>query len=624
MLDSLRNLGRTFIGKVLVALLILGTASFGISNVIFDLGGNTVARVGDADISAREFQRSYNAQLNQYAQQTGRVPTPAEAESLGIPSVVLMRLGADTALARLGQTYGLGVSDSRLGQMVRQDPSFAGAVGQFDRASFVRVLQQSGFTEAEYFELQAQAARRQQLSAAFLADYSLPETAMQLVGRYAGDTRTIDYFVLGDESLLPPAEPTEEELAAYLTENQSRFRTVETRTAQIMILSPQSLADGIDITEEAIAAEFERTRDQRAASERRTIQQVVLNTDALRSAFEEGLAAGRSFDDLVDETGASVIELGTLARSEVADPNLAREAFALDPSTFAIIPGIGGRRAINVTAIESGSTATLDETRDPIRQSLALAEARRQQTQVLDQIEEFRAALRPLPEIAERFGLTVETVDVSATGAGLEGIEELPAGGSQLVATALFAAVEGRLAPGVALGSNAHAWFDLEAIEPARDQTLDEVRDAVVAAITAERTAAALAEQVDTVVARLDGGEDFANVAISLNQFPELSPPLGRNGDGSAVLTTEVAEAVFSGGIGHSGAARNANGDYVIFKVVDVVPAPEGSAERVRDFLQTSARNALYAEFVSGLRDTAGLRINQQALTNLLATATGN
>ena len=44
----------------------------------------------------------------------------------------------------------------------------------------------------------------------------------------------------------------------------------------------------------------------------------------------------------------------------------------------------------------------------------------------------------------------------------------------------------------------------------------------------------------------------------------------------------------------------------------------------VFDHSSTTFRNALYAEFVSGLRDTAGLRINQQALTNLLATATGN
>jgi peptidyl-prolyl cis-trans isomerase D len=624
MLDRLRNLGRTFIGKLIVALLIVGTASFGISNVIFDLGSNTVARVGNAEISARDFQRAYNAQLNTFSRQTGRVPTPAEAEQMGIPSIVLTRLGAEAALGQLGKDYGLGVSDARLGQMVRQDPSFAGAVGQFDRASFVRVLQQNGFTEAEYFELQAQAARRQQLTLALFGDVSVPDTAMQLVGRYAADTRTIDYFTIGAEGILPPAEPTEDELTAYLTEHQSEFRTSETRTVDMLVLTPESLASGIEISDEAIAAEYERTRSQRVASERRTIHQVALTTDELRTAFEQGLAAGRSFDDLVDETAARVTDLGTLARSEIADPSLARAAFELEVGTFSIIPGVGGRRAVNVSAVQGGTEATLEEVRDDIRQSLALAEARRQQVQVLDQIEELRAALRPLPEIAERFGLDIATTEVTAAGGGLEQIAALPATAHTQVATGIFAATEGRLPPTVTLGSNAHVWFDLKSVSPARDQTLDEVRDAVVAALTDERVAAALAAEVADIETRLEAGEDLSALAISLNQFPVLSPPIGRNGDGTPVLSPEVGSAVFGGGPGHRGTALNGNGDYVVFQVVDVTEAPEGSADRVEEFIQNSARDALYADFISGLRDTAGLRINPQALQNLLATSTGN
>ena len=37
-------------------------------------------------------------------------------------------------------------------------------------------------------------------------------------------------------------EPTEEELAAYLTEHQAEFRTQETRTTDVLVLSPEALA----------------------------------------------------------------------------------------------------------------------------------------------------------------------------------------------------------------------------------------------------------------------------------------------------------------------------------------------------------------------------------------------
>src|SRR5688572_948989 len=170
MLDSLRAFARTWPAKVFFAVLVLSFALFGISNVIFDLGGNTIARVGDQEITVREFQRAYNRQMNAIGQQYGTFPTNEEAAAMGIPNSVISQLGAQEAINQLGQDFGLGVSDDRLSKMLREDPSFAGTLGGFDRNSFVAVLQQNGFTEAEYFETQADASRRQQVASALFAD----------------------------------------------------------------------------------------------------------------------------------------------------------------------------------------------------------------------------------------------------------------------------------------------------------------------------------------------------------------------------------------------------------------------------------------------------------------------
>src|SRR5690606_19560476 len=236
-----------------------------------------------------------------------------------------------------------------------------------------------------------------------------------------------------------------------------------------------------------------------------------------------------------------------------------------------------------------------------------------------DQIEELRAAFRPLPEIAERFGLELKEVTLTADGAELAEVPGIPEGSQGRVAAERFDADQGDLAPTIPISANNNIWFDLKRVEPARDQTLDEVRDQIVAALTEERTTAAIKAEVEKILGRLESGESFADVAASLNQFPTLSQPLSRSGDGTPVLNQTVANEAFNGPEGHFGAAQNGDGDQVVFQVVEVIPAETGSVAEARAYLDEATRQSLYAEFISGLRDEASIRVNQQTLNQILA-----
>ena len=620
MLDNLRRIGRTWFGKVLGAFLLVGLAGFGISNVILDFGANSVAKVGDEDISVRDFQRAYSDDLNRVAQQIGQVPDSQQALAMGVPSGTLNRLASEAAINQVGERMGIGVSEDRLSKMLRADPSFAGTLGQFEPELFRLVLQRGGFTEAEYFDLQAKAARRQQVAAGLFADAAVPTAAAELLNRYTGDIRTIDYFVVNAQSIPPVAEPTEEELANYLTEHQDQFRTVEKRTADILVLTLDSLAATKTITDEEIAAEYERTKENRVRIEKRTIRQAPLATEAQQGWFERGKTAGKGFDELVAEAGIEVTDLGTLARSEITDTALADAAFGLAAGDFAIIPGVGGKRAVSVTAIEPGGQIPLEEVREEIRRSLALAKARAEYIDILDQVEELRAAFQPLDQIAERFGLPLNEVALTASGAELADAPALPEEQRGRVAAAVFSASEDKLAPTVSISANSNVFFDLKSVEPARDQTLDEVRDDVMAALVEQRTQEALTAQVEDVMARIEAGEAFADVATSLNQFSILSEPFGRSGaTGTPVIDQRVAGAAFAGGPGHVGSAINGDGDHVVFQVVEITPAPEGQFAEAEQFLEDSTRQSLYSDFVSGLVSEAGVRVNQQALNQVLA-----
>jgi peptidyl-prolyl cis-trans isomerase D len=619
MLNALRAFAKSWVGWLFAGICIVGLAGFGITNVITSLGSNTVARVGDTDISAREFSRAYNVQLNAAAQQLGMLPTPEQALAFGIPSSVLARLASDAALNALGERFGLGVSDAQLGRMLREDPSFQGVLGRFERENFVQVLAQNGLTEAEYFDIQTKAARREQIASSMFTDATVPQASQELFARYLGDRRTVDYLVVSAFNVPTPPAPTDEQLAAYLTEHQADFRTVEMRTVDILDLSPETLAASQTVTDEEIAAEYERTRATLNTPEQRTIRQVALATPELVAAFETGKAEGKSFDTLLTENNLAATDLGTLSAEQVGDQALSTAAFGLTVNDFVIVPGAAGQRAVTVTAITPANELSLEDARDTIRNTLAVQKARNGYAETLDQVEELRAALQPLPQIAERFGLTTTELVVSDSGAELSAIPGIADTDRPEVTEAIFAAEQDRLTPAVSLTNNHSVFVSLKLIEPARDRTLDEARDDVTAAWTLEQTDNAITKEVENIKAELAAGSTLSDVALARGQFPQLSQPMGRDGDGTNVLNAQVADAIFAGGPNHFGSAVNGDGDQVVFQVVDILAAEPTLNEEQSGLVADAARDSLFGEFSAALREDAGVRINQQVLNQLLS-----
>ncbi|HWA17519.1 MAG TPA: SurA N-terminal domain-containing protein [Devosia sp.] len=623
MLNTLRRIGRTFIGKVVGVLLIIGLAGFGISNVIFDLGSNTLAKVGNEDISTQQFQRAYQQQLNQVAQTLGYVPTNEQALQLGIPSAVISRLASEAAINQTAAKLGLGVSDAKLAEMVRNDPTFANVLGAFDRNSFDQILQQNGYTEAEYFDLQIRAARRQQMAMGLFAGSPTSSTAQDLLHHYSGDKRAIDYFMLTPASIPAVAAPTEDELKAYLAEHQADYRTKETRATEVLVFTPDILAQQLAPTDDEVAAEYERTKDQLVRIEKRQVQQVTMPNDATAKWFEIQRDRGVSFSDALKVSGLSSTDLGLVTKADIADAALADAAFALaKEGDFTIIAGIGNKRAVGVNKIEPGGQITLDEARADIAAKLALDKAKAGYADMQDQIEELRAAFKPLKEIADRFKLSLADVTLTADGDALAAIAGIAAENRKKVADAIFAAQEGKLSATVSLGANNNVYFELGKIEPARDQTFDEVKETLATTLTNERTKAALEAEAKTIVADLDSGTSIGVIASQHGQKTVTSQPFDRNGDGTPLINQQVATAAFLGGPTSHGWTLNGNGDYVVYQVKNVVPA-EGEADaQTKQFVEQAMRDEFYAEFIDGLRVEYGLQINNQALATVLGLDT--
>lgn len=322
--------------------------------------------------------------------------------------------------------------------------------------------------------------------------------------------------------------------------------------------------------------------------------------------------------------GLTPTDLGTLTQAEITDSALAEAAFATQADNFVLIDGIVGKRAVFVSAIEPGGQLSLEDAREQLTNALKLERGRTLFIDVLDQVEELRAAFVDMNDIAGQFDLVIYENEITVTGTELGNIAELEGDNYPRIANTVFEAEVGRLPPSIALGANKNVWFDLLNIEPSRDQTLDEVREELAAVWMGERRAEALSEKADGMVAQIADGMPLAEVAVANGLFPEISSPIGRGGDGTSTLDFSVAGSAHQGGVGHFGAQVNTGGEVVIFQVTSIIPAEDGLTSGESAFIADSYRDNVYSEFAAGLLADANLRINQQTLALVLGLDTSN
>ena len=110
MLRGLRKASSNWIGKtvmaVVVGVLVLSFAIWGIGDIFRGFGRSTVAKIGRTEISVEQFRTLYNDRLQQYARQLGRPISAEQARALGLDRIVISQLLSDVALDERGAGAG--------------------------------------------------------------------------------------------------------------------------------------------------------------------------------------------------------------------------------------------------------------------------------------------------------------------------------------------------------------------------------------------------------------------------------------------------------------------------------------------------------------------------------------
>jgi len=627
MLRGIRKASSNWLGKVIMAavvgFLVLSFAIWGIGDVFRGFGRSTVAKIGRTEITIEQFRQIYNDRLQQFGRQLGRQLTMDQARALGIDRQVVSQLIAEVALDEQARNMRLGVSDAEIARRIRADPTFQAPNGQFDRPRFEQLIRQAGFSEQRFVSDQRRDLLRRQLAGTILGGSLVPKAAVEAADRYQNEQRAIEYVLLDRAKAGEVAPPNPEELSKYFEERKIVFRAPEYRKIVVVALIPSEQARWLEISDEVLKRSYEDRRSRYITPERRNIQQIVFpNADEARTAAER-ITKGETFTAIATERGLSEkdIDLGTVPKSSIIDRAVGDAAFALkEGEVSAPVQGRFGTALVRVVKIEPERVRSFEEVAGELKQDVAAERAKAEITSLYDKIEDERSVGKTLAEAAEQLKLESRTVDVDRSGRDVSGAPVTLSDPQRLLNTAF------NTEPGVEIDplqvEGGYVWIDVAGITPARERTLDEVKDQVQARWREDEIANRLKTKATQILDKLKAGTLLAELATA--EALKLETKTGiKRGDPSPPLSAGAIDAIFRAakdGLGTAQAEQPV--EQVVFHVTDIiVPTMEAgsdAAKQLQESLNRALADDVFGEYIAQLENEIGVTINQTALRQVV------
>ncbi|MBU2109085.1 MAG: SurA N-terminal domain-containing protein [Alphaproteobacteria bacterium] len=628
MLASLRSAAGTWVAKLLLLLLVLSFAVWGISGQVANgFGGNAVVTAGSTKVAPIEYRLAYDRQLAVMSQQFGTRLTREQARALGIEDQVLAQLVAGAVLDEQASELGLGLSQDKLAALTMDDPAFQGPDGRFNRQQFEYALRQIGMRPDDYLKNRADVAIRQQIVEAVSDGIEAPDTFLKAVALYRGEDRTAEFIAI-PKSLVEPVEtPGDAVLSTWFEERKANYAAPEYRKISYVTLLPENIADEAAISDEQVKDDYDSNIARFTTPETRTIEQIVFADQDTAQAALDSIKAGATFDSIVTAQGktASDTLLGTFSKDKVADPAVAEAAFALQANEVSpIVDGAFGPVLLRVTEINPEVVQPFSEAAAGIRKDLALAEANRVLLDVHDRYEDSRAAGETLREAAGKLGLDVVTIDaIDRAAQRPDGtvVKDIPQ--SKDLLSDAFESEVGIENNAINIGSNGFVFYEVDEITPRRERPLDEVREKAVADWQAEQVQERLQAKAAELEKRLKDGATLDSLATELALEKQTKRGLKRESDDTDFGKAGVA-VIFGVAEGGVGVVPSPTGDaQLVFKVTEVFEPAGADANAVPEDARKSFASGfaddLLDELVAKLQAQYSVTVNRSAIEQALA-----
>lgn len=653
MLTIFRNMTRGWVSLLLIGLLAVAFALFGINDALRPNIGNNLAR-GTDDV--RVTGASFMTRWNRFLESQRNAPEPltqTQAVAQGLHTALLDSMIDDASVLAIANKVGLTPSNAQIDQRILTEyPVFRNPVtGAYDPAQARELLAQNRISASDLRTSEAEQLARTVVLQSLLAGVRPPSAFGRILRAYETEQRVVTVVEIPASRVPAPGTPQDSDLQALYEEVKgTRFAFPERRDFALAIADTTSYARRIAATipEADVRARYQQRLDQFTTPERRTLDQVVVSNEASAADAARRLNAGEAAAVVALAVGGTHVRHDNVTRDSFPDRALVDTAFGLAAgATSNPVRGLSWS-VMRVVSVQPQVTQTFAEVRDQLAREMAAREVR---TQINDALESLREATdegRPFVDAARAAGLEVlDARQLTRAGQSQDQTAPDPRLADPAVLRAAFDGALNEITDFATLANGSEFAVEIRAIVPAGVRPFAEVRADVEALWRQRQVSAAQRRLAVELAGAVRGGQSLADaatagrfavvsrsqplprerasqVAMIRAQNPAIVPPLGE----------QIDEAIFAARAGAVviGSGTAAPGTPLFVAVVEEVrrtpPAEDQteieSSRRAVEMLMTAGNpqsgtpGDLIASASASARAQARVRVNPAALSRLI------
>lgn len=511
MLQRIRDRAQGWIAKVIVALIAITFAFFGVESIIGAFTGQSddVATVNGDAIKRQDVETEV-----QRAIRSGQVPPEQEREARAqiIDQMITRKL-----LQQYAREGDLAFSDAQIDQLIVGLPEFQDQNGHFSRDLFVNRLASAGYSPASFRAQLKDDMLVQQLQQGLASGSFVLPSERERLNALQNQTRTFRYALLDGDDLSAPVNVSDQEIEQYYDAHQEAYKRPEQVKLNYVVLDQGDMGKEIDVDEQTLRQKYA----ERKSAAPRQVSDIVVSYGDSRSEQEaqarikevqDKLSQGADFkqlaqqysDDASKDNGG---DLGVVTQGIFGD-DFDQAVYSLDEGQVSQPLKIDNAyHLLKVTRIELPAFADM---RDELVEQARLDDAKKAFEDKAQRLKDESFSASDLKSVADDLGLPLQQSDwVSRDSA--EGILAEPG-----VMDAAFSddvldrndPQQGYNSEVIELDDQRRMVLRVGDYRAATTLPLEEVREQVRQAVMSEKRQRALAARADELVTALRQGEN--------------------------------------------------------------------------------------------------------------------
>ena len=613
MLGKIRNKSKGWIAYLIVGLITIPFALFGIQSYIGSSSNSIIASVDGEEIALATYYKRLNLEQRNLQQQLGSnysSEVDATLRQMMIDGMIQEKL-----LENYANSLKLVTLDEEVRAIIQSNELFQ-VDGVFSEERYSQLLRLNNYTPLSYEQSQVELMKQDQIKRNLTHSAFLTSQQIERFKALAGQQRYASFIVLSTEKYQDQISVTQEQVIEYFDTNQSSFVELPKIKVNYVELSLDDIEEQEAADYETLRSLYDEDKELFTNPEQRSAQHILVEERELAESLLEEIQQGADFSELArihsidTSTKDSGGDLGYFER-DIMVPEFDKVVFKMGIGELSkVVETDFGFHIIKLTEIQPENIKSFEESREQLV-SLHQKKAAQQKLYSLQEELGNLAYEDPLDFVAEQLDLDLKASDYFSRTS--EEYEE------QFVATAYSDLVlnEGENSDVIELDQGRFIVMNLADQIPERQKTLDEVQTQIadiLKTIEAKKIIDDLAANISSSLSNSDNNK--AEALIAENEL-EWSEPnwISRNSELPLNMTSMIFKMTkpITGESVYSSNSLNENFSIVI-DLKDVRVSEEIVDESISDGYLNEELNELFINLIKELKNSAEIKVYSELL----------